>query len=73
MSSFSHVKTKSGKKEAEPRRGKPPTWYKEQDVPQFDRMISNPNGAVIREKDSEYQRNLDNMTSELPVINTETD
>ena len=34
-------------------------------------MITNPNGAVIREKESEYQKNLDNMTSEIPVINIE--
>jgi hypothetical protein len=31
-------------------------------------MISNPDGAVIREKESEYQKNLDNMTSEIPII-----
>jgi len=31
-------------------------------------MITNPNGAVIREKESEYQRNLDNLTGEIPVI-----
>jgi hypothetical protein len=31
-------------------------------------MISNPDGAVIREKESEYQKNLDNMTSEIPVL-----
>ena len=61
--------TKSEPKEAEPRRGKPPTWYKEHDIPQFDRMITNPNGAVIREKESEYQRNLDNLTGEIPIIN----
>jgi 8-oxo-dGTP diphosphatase len=61
--------TKSEPKEAEPRRGKPPTWYKEQDIPQFDRMISNPNGAVIREKESEYQKNLDNLTGEIPLVN----
>ena len=42
-----------------------------QDVPQFERMISNPDGAVIREKESEYQKNLDSMTSEIPVINIE--
>ena len=59
--------TKSEPKEVEPRRGKPPTWYKEHDIPQFDRMISNPNGAVIREKESEYQKNLDNLTGEIPV------
>ena len=59
---------KAGPKDAEPRRGKPPTWYKEHDIPQFDRMITNPNGAVIRVKESEYQRNLDNLTDEIPVI-----
>ena len=53
--------SKSGPKDAGPRRGKPPTWYKEHDIPQFDRMITNPNGAVIREKESEYQKNLDNL------------
>jgi len=53
------------------RRGKPPTWYKEYDVPQFERMISNPDGAVIREKESEYQKNLDNLTSEIPIIDLE--
>jgi 8-oxo-dGTP diphosphatase len=61
--------SKAGPKDAEPRRGKPPTWYKEHDIPQFDRMITNPNGAVIREKESEYQRNLDNLTGEIPVVN----
>ena len=60
--------SKSGPKDIEPRRGKPPTWYKEHDIPQFDRMISNPNGAVIREKESEYQRNLDNLTEEIPIV-----
>lgn len=60
--------TKSEPKYSEPRRGKPPTWYKEQDIPQFERMISNPNGAVIREKESEYQRNLDSLTGEVPVV-----
>jgi len=35
-------------------------------------MITNPNGAVIREKESEYQRNLDNLTGEIPII-TEKD
>ena len=64
--------SKSGPKDAEPRRGKPPTWYKEHDIPQFDRMITNPNGAVIREKESEYQRSLDNLTGEIPII-TEKD
>ena len=53
------------------RRGKPPTWYKEHDIPQFERMISNPDGAVIREKESEYQKNLDDMTSEIPIINVD--
>ena len=38
-------------------------------IPQFDRMITNPNGAVIREKESEYQKNLDNLTEEIPVVN----
>ncbi len=52
----------------EPRRGKPPTWYKEHDIPQFERMITNPNGAVIREKETEYQKNLDNLTGEITVI-----
>jgi len=60
--------SKAGPKDVEPRRGKPPTWYKEHDIPQFDRMITNPNGAVIREKESEYQKNLDNLTGEIPVI-----
>jgi len=60
--------TRSEPKYSEPRRGKPPTWYKEQDIPQFERMISNPNGAVIREKESEYQRNLDSLTGEIPVV-----
>jgi hypothetical protein len=59
---------KLGLKMLEPRRGKPPTWYKEHDIPQFDRMITNPNGAVIREKESEYQRSLDNLTGEIPII-----
>lgn len=60
---------KNPPQDLESRRGKPPTWYKEHDIPQFERMISNPEGAVIREKDSEYQRNLDHMTSEIPIIN----
>ena len=60
--------SKTEPKDAEPRRGKPPTWYKEHDIPQFDRMITNPNGAVIREKESEYQKNLDNLTGEIPVV-----
>jgi len=38
---------------------------------QFERMISNPDGAVIREKESEYQKNLDDMTSEIPIIKLE--
>jgi len=62
--------SKTGPKETEPRRGKPPTWYKEHDIPQFDRMISNPNGAIVREKESEYQKNLDNLTGEIPIIKT---
>ena len=53
------------------KKGKAPTQYKEYDVPEFERMISNPDGAVIREKESEYQKNLDNMTSEIPIISTE--
>ena len=59
---------KNPPKEIDNRRGKPPTWYKEQDVPQFERMISNPDGAVIRERESEYQKNLDNLTEEIPII-----
>ena len=59
---------KSEPKNLEPRRGKPPTWYKEHDIPQFDRMITNPEGSVIREKESEYQKELDNLTGEIPVI-----
>ena len=31
-------------------------------------MISNPNGAVLRDKENEYLKNLDEMTSEIPVI-----
>ena len=31
-------------------------------------MITNPNGAVIREKESEYQKNLDNLTGEIPIV-----
>ena len=57
--------SKTGPKNMEPRRGKPPTWYKEHDIPQFDRMITNPKGSVIREKESEYQKNLDSMTGEI--------
>ena len=60
--------SKTEPKVVEPRRGKPPTWYKEHDIPQFDRMITNPNGAVIREKESEYQKELDNLTGEIPII-----
>jgi 8-oxo-dGTP diphosphatase len=63
--------SKTGPKDALPRRGKPPTWYKEHDIPQFDRMITNPNGAVIREKESEYQKNLDNLTGEIPIVGHE--
>jgi hypothetical protein len=36
-------------------------------------MISNPEGAIIRDKESEYQKNMDDMTSEIPVINIEGD
>ena len=60
---------KNPPEDLEARRGKPPTWYKEHDIPQFERMISNPDGAVIREKESEYEKNLDNLTSEIPIIN----
>ena len=59
---------KNPPKNTENRRGKPPTWYKEHDIPHFERMITNPNGAVIRELESEYQKNIDNMTSEIPII-----
>ena len=59
---------KSEPKNMEPRRGKPPTWYKEHDIPQFDRMITNPEGSVIREKESEYQKELDNLTGEIPIV-----
>ena len=62
---------KNPPEELEPRRGKPPTWYKEQDIPQFERIISNPNGGVLREKESEYQKDLDNITTEIPVIKLE--
>jgi hypothetical protein len=34
-------------------------------------MISNPEGDVIREKESEYKKNLDSMTSEIPIIKLE--
>ena len=61
---------KNPPEELEPRRGKPPTWYKEQDIPQFERIISNPNGGVLREKESEYQKDLDNITTEIPIIET---
>ncbi len=62
------IKESAGPKDAEPRRGKPPTWYKENYVPFFERMITNPNGSIIREKESEYQKNLDDLTGEIPVI-----
>ena len=62
---------KNPPEELEPRRGKPPTWYKEQDIPQFERIISNPNGGVLREKESEYQKDLDNITTEIPILNIE--
>ena len=62
---------KNPPEELEPRRGKPPTWYKEQDIPQFERIISNPNGAVLREKELEYQKDLDNITTEIPIIDIE--
>jgi hypothetical protein len=31
-------------------------------------MITNPKGSVIREKESEYEKKLDNMTEEIPII-----
>jgi hypothetical protein len=31
-------------------------------------MITNPNGAVIREKESQYQKELDNLTGEIPIV-----
>ena len=31
-------------------------------------MITNPNGSVIREKESEYQKSLDNLTGEVPIV-----
>jgi len=45
--------------------------YKEQDIPQFERIISNPKGGVVREKESEYQKDLDNITTEIPIISKE--
>lgn len=57
--------SKSGPKDVSPRRGKPPTWYSEHDIPQFERMITNPSGAVLREKELEYQKNLDDLTGEI--------
>ncbi len=59
--------TKSEPKDAEPRRGKPPTWYKEHDIPQFDRMISNPMEQLLGKKNPNIKR-LDNLTGEIPVI-----
>ena len=29
--------------------------------------LTNPNGTVIREKESEYQKNLDNLTGEIKI------
>jgi len=52
----------------EPRRGKPPTWYKENDLSYFERMITNPKGDKLREREAEYQRSLDNLTEEIPII-----
>ena len=54
----------------QPRRGKPPTWYKEQSLTNFDRMISNPEGEKIREKETEYQRKVDQDTTEIPIVKT---
>ncbi len=55
----------------EPRRGKPPTWYRENDLSYFERMIPNPKGEVLREKESEYPKSLDNMTEEFPAVKSE--
>ena len=52
-----------------PRRGKPPTWYKEQGLTYFERMISNPEGEKIREKEVEYQKNIEASTEEIQVVN----
>jgi len=38
---------------------------------QIDRMITNPNGAVIREKESEYQKNVDSLTGEIQIIKSD--
>lgn len=35
---------------------------------QIDRYFRQMKSAVIREKESEYQKNLDNLTGEIPVI-----
>ena len=53
------------------RRGKPPTWYKEESLTNFERMISNPEGEKIREKEVEYQRVVDKNTTEIPVVKNE--
>ncbi len=62
------IKETKPPEEDEPRRGKPPTWYKEHAIPQFERMITNPNGGVLRERESEYLKNLDNLTGEIPIV-----
>ena len=49
------------------RRGKPPTWYKEQSLTNFERMITNPEGEKIREKEIEYQKNVDTSTEEIQI------
>lgn len=51
------------------RRGKPPTWYKEQSLTNFERMITNPEGEKIREKEIEYQKIVDQDTTEIPNVN----
>ena len=50
------------------RRGKPPTWYNEESLTNFERMISNPEGEKIREKEVEYQRNIESSTEEIQVV-----
>ena len=50
------------------RRGKPPTWYKEESLTNFERMISNPEGEKIREKEVEYQKIVDQNTTEIPIV-----
>ena len=50
------------------RRGKPPTWYKEESLTNFERMISNPEGEKIRKKEVEYQKIVDQNTTEIPIV-----